>query len=117
MLAAALGTAAMSPITAANHAAPAWQELLVTSGFVSVGVLMLASTGPVLGGFVTEVRRAGGRGLSASLIGISKRNYKRNLLEHSAVEIVKEAHHDPETCIRRVPALLAQSESQDWQAA
>jgi hydroxylaminobenzene mutase len=49
-LAAVLGTGAMSPITAANHAAPAWQELLVTSGFVSVGVLMLASTGLVLWG-------------------------------------------------------------------
>ncbi|WP_426611253.1 hypothetical protein [Bradyrhizobium sp. McL0616] len=85
-LAAVLGTAAMSPITAANQAAPAWQELLVTSGFVSVGVLMLASTGLVLWGFVSEVRRERGEGigLSASLVGISK----RNLPEHSAVEVM-----------------------------
>ena len=49
-LAAVLGTAAMSPVTAAGHGAPAWQELLVTSGFVSVGILMLASACLVLWG-------------------------------------------------------------------
>lgn len=49
-LAAVFGTAAMSPVTATGRSAPAWQELLVTSGFVSVGVLMLASTCLVLWG-------------------------------------------------------------------
>ncbi len=50
-LAAALGTAAMSPITAAGRGALAWQETLVTSGFVSVGISMLASSCIVLWGF------------------------------------------------------------------
>jgi len=50
-LAAALGTAALSPITAAGRGASAWQETLVTSGFVSVGILMLASACLVLWGF------------------------------------------------------------------
>ena len=49
-LAAVLGTGAMSPITAANHVASAWQELIITSGFVSVGVLMLGSTSLLLWG-------------------------------------------------------------------
>lgn len=49
-LAAALGTAALSPITAVGYSAPAWQELLVTLGFISVGILMLVSTGLVLWG-------------------------------------------------------------------
>jgi hydroxylaminobenzene mutase len=38
-LAAILGTAAMSPLTAAGHSAQtAWQEGVVTAGFVSVGI-------------------------------------------------------------------------------
>src|SRR5277367_6721485 len=35
-LAAVLGTGAMSPITAAGRSGPAWQEGLVTAGFISV---------------------------------------------------------------------------------
>lgn len=50
MLAAALGTAAMSPITASGHSAQPWQEVLVTSGFVSVGLSIVAATGLVLWG-------------------------------------------------------------------
>lgn len=40
-LAAALGTAALSPITGAGHVAPIWQENLVTTGFAIVGVAMI----------------------------------------------------------------------------
>ncbi|MGY4345370.1 hypothetical protein ACVWXM_001837 [Bradyrhizobium sp. GM7.3] len=47
-LAAVTGTAALSPITAAGRGAPAWQEMLVTTGFVWVGILMLASSCIVL---------------------------------------------------------------------
>jgi hydroxylaminobenzene mutase len=43
-LAAILGTAAMSPITGAGHSAAPWQEALVTLGFVSVGVAIIAAT-------------------------------------------------------------------------
>lgn len=49
-LAAVTGAAALSPITAAGRGAPAWQEMLVTTGFVSVGILMLASSCLVLWG-------------------------------------------------------------------
>ena len=42
-LGAVLGTAALSPITAAGHSALPWQEGVVTVGFISVGLAMLAS--------------------------------------------------------------------------
>jgi hydroxylaminobenzene mutase len=42
-LAAALGTGAMSPITAPGRAALPWQESLVTAGFVSVGLAIIAA--------------------------------------------------------------------------
>jgi hydroxylaminobenzene mutase len=44
ILAAILGTAAMSPITAAGHSAPAWQEAIVNFGFISVGIAIIASS-------------------------------------------------------------------------
>ena len=43
-LAASLGTAALSPITAAGHSAPAWQERLVTAGLMSVGLVTVATS-------------------------------------------------------------------------
>ncbi len=43
VLAAILGTASLNPITAAGHSAVPWQEGVVTVGFVSVGLAMLAS--------------------------------------------------------------------------
>lgn len=49
-LAAILGTAALSPITAAGHSAQPWQEGVVTFGFVSVGMAMVASSILVLWG-------------------------------------------------------------------
>ncbi len=49
-LAAVLGTAALSPITGAGHSAPPWQETLVTLGFVTVGVAIIAASLLVLWG-------------------------------------------------------------------
>lgn len=49
-LAAAWGTVGMTPITSTGLAALRWQEVLVTAGFVSVGVAMLASSGLILYG-------------------------------------------------------------------
>jgi len=41
-LAAVLGTAALSPITGAGHTGKPWQENLVTAGFLSVGLAIVA---------------------------------------------------------------------------
>jgi (hydroxyamino)benzene mutase len=41
-LAAIFGTAALSPITAAGHSAQPWQESVVTFGFMSVGIVIIA---------------------------------------------------------------------------
>jgi (hydroxyamino)benzene mutase len=49
-LAAIFGTGAMSPITAPNLKAQPWQEGLVTFGFMSVGVAIMASSILVLWG-------------------------------------------------------------------
>jgi hydroxylaminobenzene mutase len=43
-LAALLGTAALSPVTGAGHSAEPWQEALVTAGFMSVGLAIIAAT-------------------------------------------------------------------------
>src|SRR6202165_1435369 len=43
-LAAVFGTAALSPITAAGHNGQPWQASLVTAGFLSVGVVIVASS-------------------------------------------------------------------------
>lgn len=42
-LAALFGTGAMSPITAAGRNAAPWQEAIVTAGFLSVGVTIIAA--------------------------------------------------------------------------
>lgn len=49
-LAAALGTAALSPITGAGHQAQPGQEKLITALFMSVGLAIVASTLLVLWG-------------------------------------------------------------------
>jgi hydroxylaminobenzene mutase len=49
-LAAVLGTRAMSPITAAGHAAPPWQEGVVTFGFITVGVSIITAAVLILWG-------------------------------------------------------------------
>jgi hydroxylaminobenzene mutase len=43
-LAAVLGTGALSPVTAAGRSAPAWQETLVTAGFLTVGTSIIAAS-------------------------------------------------------------------------
>jgi hydroxylaminobenzene mutase len=49
-LAAIFGTAALSPVTAAGRTAPAWQESLITAGFMSVGIAIIAASFTVLWG-------------------------------------------------------------------
>jgi (hydroxyamino)benzene mutase len=49
-LAATFGTAALSPLTGAGHSGQPWQELLVTVGFMSVGIAIVASSVLVLWG-------------------------------------------------------------------
>ena len=50
MLAAVFGTAALSPITAVGHSGQPWQESLVTAGFMSVGIVIVASSVLILWG-------------------------------------------------------------------
>ena len=49
-LAAIFGTAALSPISAAGHSGQPWQEGAVTFGFISVGLVIVASSIVVLWG-------------------------------------------------------------------
>jgi hydroxylaminobenzene mutase len=49
-VAAILGTAALSPITGAGHSGQPWQEGVVTVGFMSVGIAIVASSILVLWG-------------------------------------------------------------------
>jgi (hydroxyamino)benzene mutase len=49
-LAAIFGTAALSPISAAGHSGQPWQEGAVTFGFISVGLVIVASSILVLWG-------------------------------------------------------------------
>lgn len=56
-LAAAFGTAALSPITGAGHSGQSWQESLVTIGFQTVGVTIVASSVLVLWGLRTRALR------------------------------------------------------------
>src|SRR3979411_2743450 len=44
MLAAIFGTASLSPITGAGHSALPWQELVVTIGFITVGMAIIGSS-------------------------------------------------------------------------
>ena len=57
MLAAIFGTAALSPITAAGYRGQAWQEGLVTFGFMSVGLTIIGCSVLVLWG----LRQAAGQ--------------------------------------------------------
>jgi (hydroxyamino)benzene mutase len=49
-LAAAFGTAALSPITGAGHSGQPWQGSMVTVGFLSVGIAIVASSALILWG-------------------------------------------------------------------
>ena len=54
-LAGVFGTAALSPITGAGHSGRPWQENLVTTGFLTVGVATVASSVLILWGLRTRV--------------------------------------------------------------
>jgi len=49
-LAAVFGTAALSPLTGAGHVGLPWQETLITAGFMSVGIAIVAGSVLVLWG-------------------------------------------------------------------
>lgn len=49
-LAAVFGTAALSPITGAGHSGQPWQESLVTIGFFTIGIAIIAASAIVLWG-------------------------------------------------------------------
>ena len=49
-VAAIFGTAALSPITAVGHSGQPWQEDVVTFGFISVGIMIVACSILVLWG-------------------------------------------------------------------
>lgn len=55
-LAAIFGTGAMSPITAAGRSGQPWQEGLVTAGFLSVGIVIVASSILILSGLRRRCR-------------------------------------------------------------
>ncbi len=55
VLAAIFGTAALSPITGNGHVGQPWQETLVTVGFMSVGITIVAGSVLVLWGLRREV--------------------------------------------------------------
>jgi len=57
VLAATLGTAALSPITESGHSGPPWQEDIVSAGFMSVGITMVIASVIVLWGLRKEVAR------------------------------------------------------------
>jgi hydroxylaminobenzene mutase len=53
-LAAAFGTAAMTPIAAAGHSGAPWQESLVALGLASVGFTMVVGCGLLIRGFLAK---------------------------------------------------------------
>jgi hydroxylaminobenzene mutase len=56
-LAAILGTAALSPITGAGHGGRPWQEAIVTVGFLSVSIAIVACSILVLWGLRRSAMR------------------------------------------------------------
>jgi (hydroxyamino)benzene mutase len=56
-IAAILGTAAMTPITAAGHSAAPGQEILVATGFVLIGFAMLLASSLLLWGLRGTAKR------------------------------------------------------------
>jgi (hydroxyamino)benzene mutase len=49
-VAAIFGTAALSPITGSGHHGQPWQEMVVTIGFMTIGIAIVASSVLVLWG-------------------------------------------------------------------
>lgn len=64
-VAAAFGSAALSPITAAGHSARPWQETLVTALFLSVGIATILTALLVLWGLRRRAEGTQARGTSA----------------------------------------------------
>ncbi len=60
MLAAVFGTGALSPITAPGYSGTPIQERLITIGFMSVGIAIVAACGMILVGF-RRIRQAKGQ--------------------------------------------------------
>jgi (hydroxyamino)benzene mutase len=58
LLAAIFGTGALSPITAPGLTALPWQEKLITAGFMSVGLAIVACTLLLLWGFRAKASQA-----------------------------------------------------------
>ena len=56
-LAAIFGTATLSPLTASGHSGQPWQESLVKAGFMSVGVVIVASSALILWGLRARASR------------------------------------------------------------
>ena len=56
-LAAVFGTAALSPLTAVGHSGQPWQESLIKAGFMSVGLVIVASSVLVLWGLRARATR------------------------------------------------------------
>lgn len=57
-LAAIFGTGTMSPVTAPGRMAQPWQESLVTAGFISVGLAIIAATVLILWGLRAQAGRS-----------------------------------------------------------
>jgi len=55
-MAAMFGTAAMTPITAMGHRGRPWQELVVTLGFASLGIVIVAALVLILWGLRRNAR-------------------------------------------------------------
>jgi hydroxylaminobenzene mutase len=53
-IAAILGTAALSPITGAGHGAAQWQEVLVTAGFIMIGLAIISASVLLLWGLRSQ---------------------------------------------------------------
>jgi hydroxylaminobenzene mutase len=56
-LAAALGTAALSPITGVGHSASPLEEWIVTAGFIVIGLAIIAASGLTLWGLRSDPKR------------------------------------------------------------
>lgn len=66
VLAAAFGTAALNPITAAGHSGRPWQESLITVLFMTVGLAMIAASVLVLWGLRRTAAQTAANDTSAS---------------------------------------------------
>ena len=59
VLAAVFGTTALSPVTGTQKGGQPWQEAIVTSGFLSVGIAIVVAAGLLLWGFRSGAQTKG----------------------------------------------------------